>query len=44
MMTVLETKGSNEITWLHAIRSFGRGDGLSAVFGVGSVEWELHVR
>jgi hypothetical protein len=44
MMAVLEMKGSNEIKWLHAIRSIGRSDGLSAVFGIGSVEWELHVR
>jgi hypothetical protein len=44
MMTVLETKGSNEITWLHAIRSIGGSDGLSAFFDIGSVEWELHVR
>ena len=41
---MLETKGSNEIKWLRTIRSIGRGDGLSAVLSVGSVEWELHVR
>ncbi len=41
---MLATKGSNEITWLHAIRSIGGSDGLFAVFGIGSVEWELHVR
>jgi hypothetical protein len=43
MMAVLATKGSNEITWMCAVRIIG-GDGLLAVFGFCSVEWELHVR